>query len=48
MNVTPSFLPAPAPDELSIIAKAWVDNGSGRMLQKIGTVTACDQAASRH
>jgi len=46
-----SFLPPLAPDELSVVAKAWQgSDGSVRKLQKIisATVTARDAAASRH
>jgi hypothetical protein len=50
LNVPAAFLTPLAPDELTVIARAWGDNGSIRKLQKIvrGTVTARDQHASRH
>jgi ATP-dependent Lon protease len=50
LNISASFLPPLAPDELSVIAKAWDTAGSLRQLQKIvrGTVTARDNTASRH
>jgi ATPase family associated with various cellular activities (AAA) len=50
MAVPAAFLTALAPDELSVVARAWGDNGSVRKLQKIirGTVTARDENAVRH
>jgi hypothetical protein len=50
MAVPAAFLTALAPDELSVVARAWGDNGSVRRLQKIirGTVTARDETAVRH
>jgi hypothetical protein len=50
LNVPAAFWMPLAPDELSVVARAWGDNGSVRRLQKIirGTVTARDQNAVRH
>jgi hypothetical protein len=50
LNVPAAFMLPLAPDELSVVAQAWGDNGSVRRLQKIvrGTVTARDQHAVRH
>jgi ATP-dependent Lon protease len=50
LNVPAAFWMPLAPDELSVVARAWGDNGSVRKLQKIirGTVTARDENAVRH
>jgi ATP-dependent Lon protease len=50
MNMPAAFLPDLAPDELSVVARMWGDDGSVRKLQKIirGTVTARDENAVRH
>jgi hypothetical protein len=50
LAIPAAFLTALAPDELSVISRAWGTDGSVRKLQKIvrGTVTARDQHASRH
>jgi hypothetical protein len=50
LAVPAAFLEPLAPDELSVVARAWGDNGSVRKLQKIirGTVTARDENAVRH
>ena len=50
LAIPPAFMPALAPDELAVVARAWGEKGSVRRLQKIvrGTVTARDQHAVRH